>query len=186
MKEGLIERINRTGSFEDDLFFEIIETEDILERTQFIEAVRRKCQEVGRLREFNNLLKAWITKSVQLRKQDNSNKTEFTDAPLTLNCGRWIANDLGVILSDITAQGVPITTTACPHPIMPVERFINIDTDTEKVKLAFFKDGRWREITVDAGTVLNKTSIVQLADRGVLVTRSLALSLVTSTPLSAN
>ena len=70
MKEGLIERINRTGSFEDDLFFEIIETEDILERTQFIEAVRRKCQEVGRLREFNNLLKAWITKSVQLRKQE--------------------------------------------------------------------------------------------------------------------
>ena len=54
MKEGLIERINRTDSFEDDLFFEIIETEDILERTQFIEAVRRKCQEVGRLREFNN------------------------------------------------------------------------------------------------------------------------------------
>ena len=178
MKEGLIERINKTDSFEDDLFFEIIETEDILERTQFIEAVRRKCQEVGRLREFNNLLKAWITKSVQLRKQDNSNKTEFTDAPLTLNCGRWIANDLGVILSDITAQGVPITTTACPHPIMPVERFINIDTDTEKVKLAFFKDGRWREITVDAGTVLNKTSIVQLADRGVLVTSESAKDLV--------
>ena len=178
MKEGLIERINKTGSFEDDLFFEIIETEDILERTQFIEAVRRKCQEVGRLREFNNLLKAWITKSVQLRKQDNSNKTEFTDAPLTLNCGRWIANDLGVILSDITAQGVPITTTACPHPIMPVERFINIDTDTEKVKLAFFKDGRWREVTVDAGTVLNKTSIVQLADRGVLVTSESAKDLV--------
>ena len=47
MKEGLIERIKKTGSFEDDLFFEIIETEDILERTQFIEAVRRKCQEVG-------------------------------------------------------------------------------------------------------------------------------------------
>ena len=44
MKEGLIERIKKTGSFEDDLFFEIIETEDILERTQFIEAVRRKCQ----------------------------------------------------------------------------------------------------------------------------------------------
>ena len=48
MKEGLIERINKTDSFEDDLFFEIIETEDILERTQFIEAVRRKCQEGGR------------------------------------------------------------------------------------------------------------------------------------------
>ena len=178
MRENLIEAINRTDDFSDDLFFEILETTDVLERAQFIEQVRRKCQDVGRLREFNNLLKAWILKSTQLQKQGNSNKTAFTDAPLQLNCGKWVANDLGVVLNDVTAQGVPITTTACPHPIMPVERFINIDTDTEKVKLAFFKDGRWREITVDAGTVLNKTSIVQLADRGVLVTSESAKDLV--------
>ena len=58
MKEHLISSINKTDSFSDDLFFEILETTDVLERTQFIEEVRRKCQEVGRLREFNNLLKA--------------------------------------------------------------------------------------------------------------------------------
>ena len=150
----------------------------MLERAQFIEQIRRKCQDVGRLREFNNLLKAWILKSTQLQKQGNSNKTQFTDAPLQLNCGRWRADDLGVVLNDVTAQGVPITITACPHPIIPIERYINLDTDTEKIKLAFFKDSRWREVTVDAGTVLNKTSIIQLADRGVLVTSESAKDLV--------
>ena len=141
MRENLIAQINRDDDFSDELFFNILETTDVLERAQFIEAVRRKCQEVGRLREFNNLLKAWILKSTQLTKQGNSNKTAFTDAPLQLNCGKWLANDLGVIMTDVTAQGIPITTTACPHPILPIERYINIDTDTEKVKLAFFKDG---------------------------------------------
>ena len=178
MKESLIASINRNDDFSDDLFFAILETTDVLERAQFIEAVRRKCQEVGRLREFNNLLKAWILKSTQLQKQGNSNKTGFTDAQLNLNCGKWIANDLGVVLNDVTAQGIPITTVACPHPVLPVERYINIDTDTEKVKLAFFKDGRWREVTVDNGTVLNKNSITQLADRGILVTSESAKDLV--------
>ena len=178
MKESLIASINRNDDFSDDLFFAILETTDVLERAQFIEAVRRKCQEVGRLREFNNLLKAWILKSTQLQKQGNSNKTGFTDAQLNLNCGKWVANDLGVVLNDVTAQGIPITTVACPHPVLPVERYINIDTDTEKVKLAFFKDGRWREVTVDAGTVLNKSSIIQLADRGILVTSESAKDLV--------
>ena len=178
MKTDLIDQINKNDEFTDDLFFEILETADILERAQFIEQVRRKCQKVGRLREFNNLLKAWILKSTQLQKQGNSNKTQFTDAPLQLNCGRWRADDLGVVLNDVTAQGVPITITACPHPIIPIERYINLDTDTEKIKLAFFKDSRWREVTVDAGTVLNKTSIIQLADRGVLVTSESAKDLV--------
>lgn len=178
MKKDLIEQINKNDDFTDDLFFEILETADVLERAQFIEQIRRKCQEAGRLREFNNLLKAWILKSTQLQKQGNSNKTQFTDAPLQLNCGRWRADDLGVVLNDVTAQGVPITITACPHPIIPIERYINLDTDTEKIKLAFFKDSRWREVTVDAGTVLNKTSIIQLADRGVLVTSESAKDLV--------
>ena len=78
MKERLLQDINKDDEFSDDLFFEILETTDVLERAQFIEQVRRKCQEVGRLREFNNLLKAWILKSTQLTKQGGSNKTTFT------------------------------------------------------------------------------------------------------------
>ena len=178
MKEILIEEINKKDKFNDELFLSILETTDVLEKAQFIEEVRRKCQDVGRLREFNNLLKAWTLKATQLQKQADSNKTSFTDAPLQLNCGKWVANDLGVVLYDVNNQGLTVTTTACPHPIMPVERYINLDTDTEKIKLSFFKDGRWRDFTVDCGVVFNKSSISQLADRGVLVTSESAKDLV--------
>ena len=151
MKECLINGINKDDEFSDELFFEILETTDVLERAQFIESVRRKCQEVGRLREFNNLLKAWMLKATQLQKQGNGNKTEFTDAQMQLSCGKWVANDLGVVLNDITAQGLPFTVVACPHPIMPIERYNNVDTDTEKIKLSFYRDKRWRDIVVDCG-----------------------------------
>ena len=178
MKENLINSIEKTGKFSDELFLQIIETTDVLERAELIENARTKCKEVGRLREFNNLLKAWIAKSVQVTKQQDSNRTEFTDAPLQLNCGKWKADDLGVIIEDVNNQGIPFTTTACTHPILPVERYNNIDTDTEKIKLAFYRDKRWREITVDCGTVLDKANIGQLADRGVLVTSETSKDLV--------
>ena len=66
MKEILIEEINKKDKFNDELFLSILETTDVLEKAQFIEEVRRKCQEVGRLREFNNLLKAWTLNATQL------------------------------------------------------------------------------------------------------------------------
>ena len=37
MKESLIASINKDDDFSDDLFFEILETTDVLERAQFIE-----------------------------------------------------------------------------------------------------------------------------------------------------
>ena len=64
--EALINQIDEKSDFEDEIFFQILETEDILERTQFIEAVRRKCKEVDRLDEFNNLLVAWEKKKEEL------------------------------------------------------------------------------------------------------------------------
>ena len=67
---------------------------------------------------------------------------------------------------------------ACPHPILPVSRFVNIDTDTEKTKIAFFKDMRWRDITVDNSVISNKSTITQLADRGIMVTSETAKDLV--------
>ena len=82
MKENLIDSINCEDDFQDELFFTIVETTDVLEKAQFIEAVRRKCQKVGRLREFNNLLKAWILKSTQLQKQGSSKSVRETKLTL--------------------------------------------------------------------------------------------------------
>ena len=171
--------ITKTSAFEDDIFIDILGTQDTIERAKYIEDVRKKCREVGRIREFDNLLKAWTSRYLQLLKQtDGGNNTNFTNAPLTLKCGKWIADDNGVRITDIAKQGDTITCTACPHPILPVARFVNIDTDTEKMKVSFYKDGRWREVTADCSTIYNKSNITQLADRGVMVTSETAKDLV--------
>lgn len=178
MKTDYINGITKTSDLADDIFIDILGTEDTINRAKYIEEARKKCREVGRIREFDNLLKAWIQRNAQLIKQKDSNSTAFTDAPLILKCGKWVADDTGVSIAEVTKQGDVIKYTACPHPIMPVERLVNIDTDTEKTKIAFFKDGRWREITVDNSTISNKSTVTQLADRGVMVTSESAKDLV--------
>lgn len=179
MSENYIDQLTKTSDFPDKMFLEILGEDNLIEKQKLIENVRKKCKELGRLREFDNLLKAWTSRYLQLLKQtDGGNNTNFTNAPLTLKCGKWIADDNGVRITDITKQGDTITCTACPHPILPVARFVNIDTDTEKMKVSFYKDGRWREVTADCSTIYNKSNITQLADRGVMVTSETAKDLV--------
>ena len=94
MQKQLIQAIKAgTEPLDDELFLAIFEIEDTIEQQKFIEAARAKCREVKRLREFNNLLNVWKEKNAQNKRQQGSNKTRFTDGPLVLNCGDWIAND---------------------------------------------------------------------------------------------
>ena len=50
-----------------------------------------------------------------------------------------------------------------------LERLINVDSETEKIKLAFFKDNKWQYITIERSMVANKSNIIQLSDRGIEV-----------------
>ena len=81
MKDDYINGITKNSEFEDAMFIDILGTEDTIERAKYIEDVRKKCREVNRLREFDNLLKAWITRNAQLLKQTDSKDTQFMDAP---------------------------------------------------------------------------------------------------------
>ena len=72
LKELYINDITAKSTLEDDMFIDILGTEDTIERAKYIEDVRKKCREVSRLREFDNLLKAWITRNAQLLKQTDS------------------------------------------------------------------------------------------------------------------
>lgn len=178
MKQDYLNGITRDSELEEDMFREIFETEDEIERTRYIEDARRACKKFRRIGEFNTLLKAYGKLYGQLKQGEVSNMTNFPDAPLELACGKYTATDFGVSLTDINSAGQTSTRTICPHPILPVERLINIDTDTEKLKIAFYRDYRWRSVVASCGTVFNKSYISMLADRGVIVTSESAKDLV--------
>ena len=84
-----------------------------------------------------------------------ANATNFDRQPLELDCGDWIANDSG-----IWANGYLGPELACIHPIMPVMRLVNIDTNTEKLQLAYRRGGIWKKTIADKRTLAAASSII--------------------------
>lgn len=101
------------------------------------------------------------------------NVTQFTGQPLELNAGDWEATDAGVYRRSGFTDEV-----ACPHPIMPVERLVNIDTGEEKLKLAFRKGAIWRRIIVSKTVLANANKVTELAGNGIAVTSQNARAFV--------
>lgn len=102
------------------------------------------------------------------------NATNFTGQPLELECGRWDTDDCGVY-----QQGMFGSEVVVPHPILPVERLVNVDTGDEKLKLAFKKgSGNWRTIIVDKKVLASANKVTELAGRGIAVTSETAKAFI--------
>lgn len=138
---------------------------------QAIEKMAAAALKVG-VRGFKSMYTEYLKELKQLH-EPMAHYTQFDGQPLELQCGEWTANDMGVY-----REGMFNTETACPHPIMPIQRLINIDTGIEKMKIAFRKGYRWREIIVDKSVVSSATKIVNLSDNGISVTSENAKALV--------
>ena len=98
-----------------------------------------------------------------------SDPTDFPQQPLELDAGEWLCNYNGV-----QRDARERTEIACRHPIMPVERLVNIDTGEEKLKIAYYKGKYWREIIVGKKELFDASKIIQLAAVGVSVTSKTA------------
>lgn len=164
----------------DDKIFQFLFTLEPEERIRTLAQIRERAKKVGlSVRSFNEMLKLYQSKYTQTVKQQGSKLINFTDAPLeNLKCGEWICEDAGVYRW-VTNNYTPVKVIACPHPIMPIERLINVDTNIEKVKLAFFKDNKWQNVVVEKNTIAGKSKIIQLANTGIEVNENNAKELIT-------
>lgn len=171
--DELIASVDKDSIFFDEVYIRIFEFENQIEKTKYIARLRLKAKELKiSPKDFEDMLRHWQAKYINDTKDGVYNNTHFTDSPIpSLRCGAWEADDKGVRKENLG--------TACTHPIVPVERLYNLDTETEKLKLAFFKDRRWQYVTVDRAVCADKSSIVKsLANRGVEVTSKNAGALV--------
>lgn len=127
---------------------------------------------------FKDMLKKFLeTQQSERRRNLVPNQTEFDGQEMELNCGVWESTDWGIYRE--TPMGG--REYACAHPIMPVERLVNIDTDEVKVKLAYKRSGRdkrWLTTIVDKVTIAKAKDITALAEKGISVTSSTASTLV--------
>lgn len=118
-------------------------------------------------RRFKQTYKAFVN---GMRKVNQSsltllNPSDFPNQPLELECGEWHCDSTGVskILKDREEY-------ACQHPIMPVERFVNIDTGEEKLRVAFYKGRYWRDFIASKRDLFDSSKIIQFSALGVSVT----------------
>ncbi len=149
-------------------------------RERLLAKLEVRAKELKVSQNFKRLYKVIQAEIIQAKKQINSYETEFTNAPIKLKCKNYVCNDLGVTKTDFNqVLMTSVDTVVCTHPILPVERLINIDTNTEKVKLAFYKDKRWQTVIAEKNTLASKNKILQLANTGIEVNENNAKELIT-------
>ena len=86
--------------------------------------------------------------------------------------------DEGITYVKITSDGNEIKYRAAGAPIIISERVFNVDTQTEKLEIAFKYFGKWRRVLFPRSTIFNSRQIINLADFGVPVSSESAKYLV--------
>ena len=146
--------------------------ENKFELKQLLGLMSAQAQTVG-IRNLAALFKAYV-ETVSGTVAPGFNRTDFTGQSLELDCGSWSATDIGIYGTDKLGFEV----VACYHPIMPVQRLINIDTGIHKVKLAFSLGKRWNTIIEDRSVISDSRSIIGLSKYGIMVNSETSKPLV--------
>lgn len=174
-----IEKLDEQSILEDGIFDYLVNLPNTPEKIRMVEKIRGKAKKFKVTRAFNDIFRQKNEEYIRNLKCKGGNIVKFTDCPIEdIKSGQWNADDTGVYKIDYSPTMEPIKIKACPHPIIPVEIINNIDTNTEKVKLAFYKRKKWQYAVVEKKTIASNTAIIQLANRGIEVTSENAKNLV--------
>lgn len=177
-----IQNLNAESILSDEVLNEVFEEEDIIQRSKIILSLQEKAKLLGAKAKFDTMVRAYQKVEKQMLKEkkekptqpnDNFTSFDYFDDGHELFCGAWVANQSGVRSYDFFGEHI-----ACYHPILITKRLLNAETGTEKVRIAFCKALKWKEITVDKQTIASASKIVDLAKYGVSVTSESAKLLV--------
>ena len=104
-------------------------TNDIEQAEKEVE-LRQLADELKCKRDFNKLFNVW--QKTMKKKISYDNEIKAVDIPLEgLDAGSYTCNDKGVFKD---------SEIICYHPIIPVEKYVNVNNGREKIKIAFKKD----------------------------------------------
>lgn len=141
---------------------------------QMVQKMKAKAGAVG-VKCFISLWDAYQEMMAQKSGVMLANSTQFDGQEMELFSGEYICDENGVFLMDKYGYENAI----CRHPLMPVERLVNIDSGEERLKLAYKKGRSWRYIIVEKSVIASSSSILQLAANGIMVNSENAKALST-------
>ena len=146
--------------------------ENKFELKQLLGRMSAQAQTVG-IRNLAALFKAYM-ETVSGAVTPGFNRTDFSGQEMELDCGGWTASDTGIYGTD--KMGFEVV--ACYHPIMPVQRLVNVDTREHKVMLAYRLSRRWDTVIVDRNVISDSRSIIGLSKYGIMVNSETGKALV--------
>lgn len=141
---------------------------------QMREKLKAQAAKVG-VKGFVGLWNAYLETINQQRGISMDNATQFDGQEIELFSGQYVCDEYGVSMTDKYGY----EQTVCRHPIMPVQRLVNIDSGEERLKLAYKKGRAWRTIIVEKSVIASSSSILQLASNGIMVNSENAKALST-------
>ena len=146
--------------------------ENKFELKQLLGIMSAQAQTVG-IRNLAALFKAYM-ETVSGTVSSGFNRTDFSGQEMELDCGSWMATDTGIYGTDKLGFEV----IACYHPIMPIQRLVNVDTRVHKIKLAYRLGRRWDTVIEDRNVISDSRSIIGLSKYGIMVNSETGKALV--------
>lgn len=178
-----LNQLTRETILSKEVLTEVFDQEDELYKAELLASLGLRAAELKVKTEFKDLVAAYKRVEKDMKKQTVSNDislldnwTNFSGPYDNMKCKTWIASDDGIYQYNPNPMAPDLL--ACYHPILPVERFKNLETGEEQIKIAFKRSGRWEEIIVPKTLITSASKIVALSSRGVAVTSENAKSLV--------
>ena len=178
--EEAYKQLSSSEILQSSLIKEILTIENADIRERCLMAAENRARELKVIQNFKRLFKIVQAELIQDSKQIDSLETCFTKAPIKLKCKNYVCNDFGITKSEFNPILMRTADTLiCTHPLLPVERLINVDTNIEKVKIAFYKDKKWQSVIAERNTLASKNKILQLANTGIEVNENNAKDMIT-------
>lgn len=177
LTQSYIDSLDVAALLEPKIFKQLL-MQNGADRIKTLAMLEQRANKLHIARRFGQAWKAYQADSAT-PTNSTEHETSFTGQPLALACGEWIANDAGIYR--LKQQGDIVKKEyACKIPIIPAAVLRNIETDTEKVQLAFRRTkSQWSKCVFPRSTISNKNKIIELADFGIAVTSDTAAALVT-------
>lgn len=138
-------------------------------------ATKLKCHQA-----VSKLYKAYKIREARNMCAIGGNYTHFTDQPIALSCGDWIADDAGIRKQVSNRMGDIETKFASRTPLLITEIYKNVEAteNIEKVRIAYCDGGIWKSTIVSNEVICESRNITRLSGLGIDVTSNTAKLLI--------
>lgn len=100
--------------------------------------------------------------------------TMFPDQPVQMRSGKYVCDQFGIAYTGRMGEEIEV----CSHPLMPVKRIVNIDSNEEKLEIAYSRGGKWRTLIAGREQLASAQKVIALARNGIAVNSENAKEIV--------